>query len=192
MIDMLSISDLKVGTVFIHEKSPWQVLEVRHIYVAQGNPCRQTKIKNLINGRVLSKTFKPADQFEEAEIEYQELKYIYHHRGMYHFCHSKNPSQRFAVEEAIVGNEGHFLKKESLVRALFFEDKIRSIDLPIKIELEVIEAPPNIKGNSAQSLFKMITLETGVQIKAPLFIEAGDIVRVNTKTGDYVERTVKK
>lgn len=189
---MLYINDLKIGTIFIYERAPWQILEARHIYVAQGNPCLQTKIKNLITGKVLSKSFKPADQLEEAEVEYKELKYIYNHRNVYHFCDPKDLSQRFSIEEAMLGDERRFLKKETIVRALFFEDKIRGIDLPIKVDLEVIEAPPGIKGNSAQSLFKIIVLETSAQVKVPLFIQVGDIVRVNTKTGEYVERMVKK
>ncbi|MBU1046117.1 elongation factor P [Patescibacteria group bacterium] len=190
---MLSINDLKIGTIFIFEGQPHQVLEFKHTHVGRGGggTSLQTKIKNLINGKIISKTFKPLDSFEEADIDWRELKYVYSHRKEFWFCDPKDPSQRTMLEESRLGEEKRFLKKDSIVRAMVFNDEIKGIDLPIKMDLLVVEAPPGIKGNSAQSGTKIVILETGAEIKAPLFIEEGDVVRVNTRTGEYTERVEK-
>ncbi|PIS34589.1 MAG: elongation factor P [Parcubacteria group bacterium CG08_land_8_20_14_0_20_43_9] len=188
---MLSINDLKIGTIFIFENQPYQVLEFKHVHLGRGGSSLQTKIKNLISGKILAKVFKPLDSFEEAEIDWRELKYIYNHRGEFWFCEPEDPSKRTMLEESALGEERRFLKKDTLVRAMIFNNEIVGIDLPVKMDLRVVEAPPGIKGNSAQGGTKIIVLETGAEIKAPLFIEEGDIVRINTKTGEYAERVEK-
>ncbi|MBU3964514.1 elongation factor P [Patescibacteria group bacterium] len=188
---MLSINDLKIGTIFIFEGKPHQVLEFKHTHMGRGGSSLQSKIKNLINGKVISKVFKPLDSFDEADIDWRELKYAYNHRNEFWFCDPEDSSKRIMLEESMLGEEKKFLKKETIVRAMVFDDEIRGIDLPIKMDFLVTEAPPSIKGNSAQSGNKVVVLETGAEIKAPLFIEQGDIVRVNTQTGEYAERVEK-
>jgi elongation factor P len=190
---MLSINDLKIGIIFIFEGQPYQVLEFKHVHVGRGGggTSLQTRIRNLINGKIVAKTFKPLDWFEEANLEWKEIKYLYNHRGEFWFCDPKDPSKRTMLEESTLGEERRFLKKDTIVRAMIFNDQITGVELPIKMELKVIEAPPGIKGNSAQSGTKVVVLETGAEIKAPLFIEEGDIIRINTKTSEYTERVEK-
>ncbi len=188
---MLSINDLKTGTIFIFEGQPYQVLEFKHTHVGRGGSSLQTKIKNLVNGKIIAKTFKPLDSFEEADIDWRELKYLYNHRGEFWFCDPNDLAKRTMLEELKLGEEKKFLKKEAVVRAIIFNNEIKGIELPIKVDLQVAEAPPSIKGNSAQGGTKVVVLETGAEIKTPLFIEAGDIVRVNTRTGEYAERVEK-
>jgi elongation factor P len=188
---MLSINDLKINTVFLWQKQPFRVLESKHVFVARGASSLQAKIKNLISGNVLSLSFRAADTFEEADISKREIKYLYHHRGEFWFTEIDNPSKRFMIEENIIGSQVRFLKPNSVVRAMEFDEKIVSLEIPVKTEFLVKEAPPGDKSDAAQRGTKMITLENGTEIKAPIFINAGDRIMVNTETGDYTERVSK-
>ncbi len=188
---MLSINDLKVGTYIVYEGMPYEVLEVQHLHIGRGSSSIQTKLKNLKTGQVLSRNFKPADIFEEADIEKRKVKYMYHHRGEYWFSEEQNPKNRFQLTEEQLGEIIHFLKPNTTVEALNFGGVIITVTLPIKMDFKVIEAPPAIRGNTAQGGNKTVTIETGAQVTAPLFINEGDIIRVNTQTGTYVERAEK-
>jgi len=188
---MLSINDLTVGTIFVWKNAPHQIIEAKHIFMGRGSSTLQTKIKNLITGNLLSQNFKSSDKFEEAEIKRREIKYLYNHRGEFWFSEINDPSQRFLLKEAIVRESVPFLKPNDIVRAIEFNNRIIAIELPIKIELRVKEAPPGERKDAAQRSTKLITLENGTQIKAPLFIKPGDVIRVNTRTGEYVERVRK-
>jgi len=148
----------------------------------------RTKIKNLINGKVLEKTFHQGDTFEEAELEKIEVKFLFSHRGKFGFCEAQNPAKRFELTEEQIGEGTQFLKSNQILTGIKFQDKIINAVLPIKVHLKVTEAPPGIKGDRAQGGTKTVTLETGAQINVPLFVEQGDIVEVNTETGEYVRR----
>lgn len=188
---MLSINDLRKGTIFTYEGSPYKVLEAKHIFLGRGSSSLQAKIKNLITGQVFSKSFKPSDQFEEAEIEKKDIKFLYSHRGEFWFCEPDDPSQRLSLKEEVLEEVKDFLKANSIVKALIFRQKVVGIELPVKMDFKVIEAPPGVKGDTVQRATKTVTIETGAQIKTPLFINQGDIIKVNTRTGEYVERVRK-
>lgn len=151
----------------------------------------QTKIRNLKTGQLLSRNFKPADTFAEADIEKKPIKFIYGRRGEYVFSETNDPSKRFTLKEEVVKDNKKWLKPNTEVSAIFFEDKIINLSLPIKMDLKVTEAPPGVQGDRAQSGTKAITLETGAVIQAPLFINTGDTIRINTESGLYVERAEK-
>jgi elongation factor P len=157
----------------------------------QRKPVAQTKIKNLISGKVIERTFQQTDKFEEAKIETKPIRYLYAHRGEFWFCPEKNPSKRFKLDKSLIGNYADLMKPNLIVEAMIFSDKIIGIKLPVKIDLRVIEAPPSTKGNTAQGGTKQVKLETGAVLNVPLFINEGDVVRINTETKDYVERTEK-
>ena len=188
---MLSINDLQNGAYIAYENAPYEVLEVRHLHIGRGGSSIQTKLKNLKTGAVLARNFKPADTFEKADIEKQKVKYLYSHRDEYWFAEADNPANRFKLSEEQIGDQTHFLKPNTIVEALNFKGAILNITLPIKMDFKVIEAPPAIRGNTAQGGTKTITIETGAQIVIPLFINENDIIRVNTTTGEYVERMKK-
>lgn len=188
---MLSINDLKVGTYIVYENTPYEVLEAQHLHIGRGSSSIQTKLKNLKTGQVLSRNFKPADQFPEADIEKQKVKYLYHHRDEYWFSEESNPKNRFQLNEEQLGEIIHFLKPNTTVEALNFDGIIITVTLPIKMDFKVTEAPPAIRGNTAQGGTKTVTIETGAKITAPLFINEGDIIKINTQTGEYVERVEK-
>ncbi|MBU0476459.1 hypothetical protein KKB68_00375, partial [Patescibacteria group bacterium] len=139
-------------------------------------------------GNALSKTFHPSDNFKEAEVSKIKAKFLYSHRDRFFFCREVDPSQRFDLNEEQIGKPVQFLKPNQAVEALEFENKIVNISLPIKIQLKVIEAPPGVKGDRSQSGTKIVTLETGAKVNAPLFVKQGDIIEINTQTDEYVRR----
>lgn len=185
---MISFSEIKRGTRIILNGQPHEVLESSPMFQGRGHSVLQTKIKNLKDGTVMSSTFHPSDKFEETEIEDLESKFLYSYRGKFVFCETKNPSKRFELTEQQIGDKASYLKSNQEVIAQIFEDKIINIAIPIKVFLKVKEAAPGLKGDSSQSPEKTIILETGLQINAPLFVEEGDIIEINTETGQYVRR----
>lgn len=185
---MLSYFDLRKGVKFILEGEPYEVLEFQQIYKAQDVAVVKTKIRNLISGKVLEKTFHQSDTFEEAELERVEVKFLYSHRGKFVFSEVANPSKRFDLTFQQIGEQGKFLKPGQIAEGIVFQGKVINISLPIKINLKVIEAPPGLRGDRAQAGTKQVALETGAKINAPLFIKEGDIIEVNTQSGEYVRR----
>ena len=188
---MLSINDLKNGIFLVIGNEPYVVLEVKHLHMGRGGSSIQTRIKNLQTGQVFSRNFKPADSFEEAEIEKMKSRFLYESRGVYWFDEKGDPKNRFSLSIEQIDNQAQFLKPNLEITALKFSDKILNIELPIKIDFKVTEAPPSIRGDTAQGGNKPVTIETGAKILVPLFIEEGDIIRINTQTGEYVERIEK-
>jgi len=185
---MLTHTDLKKGTQFIHENQPWEVLDSLHIKMAQRRPVVQTKIKNLINGSVQEKTFQQGDIFEEADLVKKSIKFLYSNKGQYFFCEENDPSKRFSFAEEQIGKHAKFFKPNSLVEGIIFNDKIINVLAPIKIALKVKETPPGVKGDRAQGGTKEAILESGAKIQVPLFIKEGDVIEINTETEDYVRR----
>ena len=188
----LGVNELKPKIFFIYEDQPYVVLETHHLKMQQRRPTVQVKMHNLINGKILERNFAQSDVFEEADVEKQKVKYLYSHRSQYWFVDEKDSSKRFELSDDILCESVKFLKANTVLEAVSFEGKVISVDLPIKMEFKVIEAPPAIKGNTAQGGVKQIKIETGASINAPLFINEGDIICVNTETGEYVERIEKK
>jgi elongation factor P len=185
---MLSFSDLKKGVKIILDHQPYEIIEASFLFKGRGHSVLQAKLKNLIAGNLISKTFHPSDTFEEAEISKIEAKFLYSHRDKFFFCKEEDPSFRFELTKDQIGFGAQFLKANQKIEALQFKNKIINISLPIKVQLKVIEAPPGIKGERAQAGTKPVTLETGATINVPLFVETGDIIEINTQTGQYVKR----
>lgn len=185
---MLSYFDLRKGVKFILDNEPYEVLEFRQMGKAQDVVVAQTKIKNLITGKFAERNFHQEDVFEEAEISKIEIKFLYAHREKFYFSEVQNPRNRFEFTEGQIGKSLNFLKPNQTLTGMGFKGKIISVVLPIKVQLKVTEAPPGIKGNRAQGGTKIATLETGANINVPLFVESGDIVEVNTETGEYARR----
>jgi elongation factor P len=188
---MFGYNELKPGTYIVLEGKPYVVLEYNFLRMQQRKPAVQTKIKDLATGKVLSRTFHPQDEIEEADISKKKVKFLYFNRGEFWFCDENNPSARFKLPQDIIGDAVDFLKPNTLVDALTFGDKIINIDLPIKVDLKVIEAPPAFKGDTASGGSKQVKLETGAIINVPFFVNKDDIVRVNTKERAYAERVGK-
>ncbi len=185
---MLNFNELKAGVQIIYNNEPWQILESQHVKMAQRRPVRQVKMRNLVNGKVIKTTFHQGDSFPEAELESRRIKFIYHHRGQYCFVYEDKPQERFFLKENALGEQKWFLISNYLYKGIVFNDKIINLDLPSKMVLKVKEAPPGIRGDSEKNTTKEITLETGLKIKAPLFIEQGEKIIVNVETLEYAGR----
>ncbi|PIU47028.1 hypothetical protein COS93_00980 [bacterium (Candidatus Gribaldobacteria) CG07_land_8_20_14_0_80_33_18] len=185
---MLTYFELRKGVKFILDEEPCEVLDFEQIKMAQRRSVARVKMRNLITGQVLEKTFQQSDKFEEVEIDKIDLKFLYFNKGNYYFCKLENPSERFSFTEVQIGESAKFLKTGQVVQGLVFNNKIININLPIKVHLKVIEAPPGIKGDRAQGGTKVVKLETNTLVNVPLFIKEGDIVEINTETNEYVRR----
>lgn len=188
---MLSYNDLKEGAMFVYEGAPYEVIKFAFLRMQQRKPVAQTSIKNLITGKILERNFHMNESFEEVEIEKFPVKYLYHNRDEYWFCDAKDPSKRFSLKEDIAGTAASFTKQNTEVLALKWNEKIINVIWPIKADLKVTETPPGEKGNSAGNTTKAATLETGAIVQVPMFVNQGDIIRLNTSTGAYVERVEK-
>jgi elongation factor P len=185
---MLTHTDLKKGVQFIYEGQPWEVLEADAMKMAQRRPVIQSKIRNLIDGRVQEKNFQQGDVFDEADLQKKDIKFLYQNKGQYFFCEINDPSKRFFFTEEQIGNQAKYLKPNEIVTGILFEEKIITFKLPIKVELKVKESAPGVKGDRAQGGTKSATLESGAEIQVPLFVEEGDVIEVNTELGTYVKR----
>jgi len=185
---MLSYSELRKGTIFVYEGAPYEVVDSGFLRMQQRKAVMQTKMKNLITGKVLDRNFTASDSFEEADVERKPYVFLYKNKGEFWFADPKDPKDRFSLPESLVGDQGRFAKDNTEVEARTFNDKVIAVKLPIKMDLLVKEAPPAIKGSTAQGGNKQVTLETGAVISVPMFVEAGETIRINTETGEYTER----
>lgn len=185
---MLTHTDLKPGVQFIYEGQPWEVLTAEMMKMAQRRPVIQSKIRNLLDGRVQEKNFQQGDVFDEADLEKKDIKFLYQTKGQYFFCEPNDPSKRFSFTEAQIGTQARFLRPNELVTGIVFEGKIITFKLPIKVNLKIKETAPGLKGDRAQAGTKEAVLESGAVIQVPLFIEEGDVIEINTETGTYVKR----
>jgi elongation factor P len=188
---MLSINELQNGIIVKIQGDPYAVLSVKHLHMGRGGSSVQTKIKNIRTGQVLERNFKPADEFEEAEIEKMPYVFLYSNRGEFWFNEKGSPKNRFNLKAEDLGQSVQFLKPNLEVQAVKYENKIINVELPIKVDYKVVEAPPAVRGNTAQGGTKNVVIEGGAKISAPLFVNEGDIVRINTQTGEYTERVEK-
>lgn len=185
---MLSYNEIKPGVAVLVEGEPYVCTWNNIMQKQQRRPVNQTKLRHLIRGNVIEYSFQQSDKLYEAEIETRPAVFIYARNGEWFFHDSKDKSERFSVTDEMMGDSGKFLKTNTEVETLWFDEKLFRVKLPIKMELKVTEAPPNTRGNTAQGGSKVVTLETGATIDVPMFINEGNVIRINTETSEYVER----
>ncbi|OHA11668.1 MAG: hypothetical protein A3H71_02760 [Candidatus Sungbacteria bacterium RIFCSPLOWO2_02_FULL_48_13b] len=196
---MLSMNDLSRGTLFILDGAPFEVLEISHSHIGRGGSNTTARVRNAKTGQVYTRTFKQSDTFAEADIEKRPISFLYSHRNEYIFIDPKDRSKRFPISLEILGDKTMWLKPDMELTGVFLSDsstgspqaEIISIILPIKLDLKVTEAPPGLRGDTAQGGTKLATLETGAKVSVPLFINQDDVVRINTESGEYTERVIK-
>ena len=185
---MLNYKDVKPGVAVLVEGEPYVCTWNNIMQKQMRRPVNQTKLRHLIRGNVIEYSFQQSDKLKEAEITTKPAVFIYERNGEWFFHDTKDKSKRFSVTEELVGEAGKFLKGNTGVDTLWFDEKLFRVRLPIKMDLKVTEAPPNTRGNTAQGGSKVVTVETGANVDVPMFINEGDVVRINTETGEYVER----
>ena len=192
-MSQLEYSEIREKKIIIYSDEPCEVVESHVARTQQRKPQNQVKLRSLISGKFSPATFHVSDSADEADITKREITFLYHNKGEYWFCEPEDKSKRFKLDEVLLGNSVKFLKENSNVTALVWtnddeEEKIIKLSMPIKMELKVKEAPPAVRGDTSKGGNKIITLENGATLNAPMFISEGDTIRVNTETGDYVER----
>lgn len=189
---MLNYNEILPKKFIVLEGEPYEVIDAHIARTQQRKPQNQAKIRNLLSGKVIPATFHASDKVPEAEIDTREVKYLYTNKNESWFCDPEKPSDRFALTTELLGGKEGFIKANTTVTAVVFDEKIIDIRLPIKVELVVKEAAPAVRGNTATGASKQVVLETGATIMVPLFINEGDILRINTETKEYTERVGKK
>lgn len=189
---MLEYSEIRERKIIIYEDEPCEVMESHVARTQQRKPQNQVKLKSLLSGRTWNTVFHASDKADEAEIAKRDVKFLYANKGEYWFTDPEDPKNRFKLEEKVLGDATKYLKANENVTALVWdndgEEQIISVKVPVKMEFLVKEAPPSIKGNTANGGGKLVTLENGIKMNVPFFIEAGEKIRINTDTGEYVER----
>ena len=188
---MIDYNEIKPKKIIVLDGDPYEVLSSDIKKKNRQKPANQTKLKNLRTGATTEKAFHQSDKVHEAELEDKQIKYLYNNRGEWWFCAADNPKDRFTLADESLGDNKKWLKENTEIEALVYEEEVIGIKLPPKIDFKVVEAPPTIKGNTSSGGNKKVVIETGTEVDTPLFIEAGDIIRVNTDTGNYSERVEK-
>ena len=194
---MLSYNEATVRKIIMHEGEPYEVLASHVFRKQQRKPVNATKLKNLLNGRVVEHSFQVSDKIDEADIAKKPVKFIYAQKGEFWFHPDNKPAERFTIPADLIADKANWMKPNDVYNAIVWtnddtdEEKIITIDIPIKMDLKVTEAAPAVKGDTSSGAMKTVTLETGAEINVPLFINEGDLVTVNTETGDYVGRSEK-
>ncbi|HSE57016.1 MAG TPA: hypothetical protein VLB02_02950 [Candidatus Paceibacterota bacterium] len=190
---LLEYSEVRERKIILWEGEPYEVISSHVFRKQQRKPVNATKLKNLVSGRVAEVSFASSDKIEEADIATRPVKFLYKNRGEAWFADPKDPSKRFSLKEEIIGDRLRFVKENTGLDLTIFtneddEEKIIGIKVPVKVELKITEAPPSIKGSSVTGGTKIVTLETGATINVPPFLNEGEVIRINTETGEYVER----
>jgi elongation factor P len=183
----MNLNEIKSGKNIILNDAPFSVLYHEHSKTGRAGSVLRTRLKNLLTGAILEKTFQGSDQVSEADIQKSKAQFIYKESGDYYFMDSDNYEQ-FSLSKDTLGNASNYLKEGVEVTLLNYNGNAINIELPVKIRLKVTEAPPGIKGNTVSTGGKMVTLETGLNISTPLFVKAGDEIIINTEKEEYVSR----
>lgn len=188
---ILSYNEILPKTIILYNGEPYEVLSSHIFRMQQRKPVNQTKLRHLVSGKVTEISFHQNESVAEADIGKIQAQYLYTNRGESWFAEEGNPKNRFPFPEDAVHEKVQWLAQNSIVDVVTHDEKPVSINIPVKVELKVTEAPPSVKGNTATGGNKLVTLSTGAKVDVPLFINEGDTVRINTDTGEYTERVDK-
>ena len=184
---MISAGDFKNGITFEMEGNVFQIVEFQHVKPGKGAAFVRTKLKNVINGGVVEKTFRPTDKMPKAHIERKDMEYLYNDGELYYFM-DQETFEQMPLNADQLGDALRFVKENMLVKILSYKGSVFGVEPPNFVELQVAETEPGVKGDTATGAQKPAILETGAQINVPLFIDQGDMIRVDTRTGEYMER----
>lgn len=184
---MISTSDFRGGAKIEVEGDPYSIVEFQHVKPGKGGAFVRTKLKNLKTGNLLEKTFRSGEKFDEPDLLEREMQFLYAQGEEFHFMDANTYEQLF-VTSAQLGASKDFLKENMVVKILFYRGKPLAVDLPLFVELKIVETAPGIRGDTATGGTKQAKLESGGSVKVPLYIEEGTIIKIDTRTGAYVER----
>lgn len=184
---MLTATQLRNNTCFLYKGEPYKVLNYKHTHLSRRGADIKVKVRNLKTGKILTFNFGSNERFEEVVIRKREMQFLYQEGENFYFMDPKSFEQ-IEINKRLLDNSGRFLKEGELVDVLFWQEQPLGLDLPASIIGEIIECAPGVKGNSATNIFKTALTKNGLKIKVPLFVKVGDKVKIDTRSGEYIER----
>lgn len=184
---MISAGDFRNGVTFDMDGQVYQVVEFQHVKPGKGAAFVRTKFKNVITGAVVEKSFNPTDKFENAYVERKEYEYLYNDGELYYFMDTETYEQ-LPLNADKLGDNFKFVKENDVVKIMSYKGNVFGVEPPLFVELEVVDTEPGVRGDTATNVTKPATLETGAVIKVPIFINQGEKIRIDTRTGEYMER----
>jgi elongation factor P len=184
---MISAGDFRNGVTFDMDGNVFQIIEFQHVKPGKGAAFVRTKIRNVISGAVVERTFSPTDKYPTAFVERKDMEYLYSDGGLYYFM-DKETYENLPISESILGDSFKFVKENMDVKVLSYKGNVFGVEPPFFVELKITQTDPGFKGDTATNVTKPAVLETGAEIKVPLFIDEGDTIRIDTRTGEYMER----
>ncbi len=184
---MITAGDFRNGVTFDMDGQVYQVVEFQHVKPGKGAAFVRTKFKNVITGAVVEKSFNPTDKFENAYVERKEYEYLYNDGELYYFMDSETYEQ-LPLNADKLGDNFKFVKENDVVKIMSYKGNVFGVEPPLFVELEVVDTEPGVRGDTATNVTKPATLETGAVIKVPIFINSGEKIRIDTRTGEYMER----
>lgn len=184
---MVSAGDFRNGVTLEIDGQVVQILEFQHVKPGKGAAFVRTKLKNVINGGVVERTFRPTEKFPAARIDRVDMQYLYEDGDLYNFMNMENYEQ-MALAADVIGDALKFVKENEVVKICSYNGKVFSVEPPLFVELEITNTEPGFKGDTAQGATKPATVETGATVYVPLFVDNGDKIKIDTRTGEYLER----
>ncbi len=184
---MVTAGDFKNGVTFEMEGNVFQVIEFQHVKPGKGAAFVRTKMKNVITGAVIERSFSPTDKFDSAYIERRDMQYSYNDGDLYYFMDMES-FDMVPLNKEVLPDSFKFVKEEMMCKLCSFKGKVFSVEPPTFVELEVTDTDPGFAGNTATNTLKPATVETGAEIKVPLFIEVGEVIKIDTRTSEYLSR----
>ena len=184
---MISAGDFRNGVTLEMDNNIYQIIEFQHVKPGKGAAFVRTKLKNIISGGVVEKTFRPTEKFPTAHIDRVEMQYLYNDGDLYYFMNTETYDQ-IALNSEAVGDALKFVKENEMVKVCSHKGNVFSVEPPLFVELEVTDTEPGFKGDTATGATKPATVETGAQVMVPLFVETGDVLKIDTRSGEYLSR----
>ena len=184
---MISAGDFRNGITLEIDGNVVQVIEFQHVKPGKGAAFVRTKLKNVINGGVVEKTFRPTEKFPQARIDRVDMQYLYSDGDLFYFMNVETYDQ-IAINQETIGDALKFVKENEMVKVCSYNGSVFAIEPPLFVELEITETEPGVAGNTAQGATKPATVETGAQVSVPLFVNQGDKIKIDTRTGEYLSR----
>ncbi len=184
---MVVAGDFKNGITFDMDGQVMQVIEFQHVKPGKGAAFVRTKLRNVITGSVIEKTFSPTDKYEDARIDRKDMQYLYSDGELYYFMDMESYEQ-IPLDADKLSDNFKFVKEEMICQIKSYKGNVFSVEPPMFVELQIIDAEPGVKGDTATGATKNATVETGAVVRVPLFIESGETIKIDTRTGDYLER----
>ena len=184
---MIDVNDLRKGVTFEHDSQIYKVLEYSHNKPGRGNATIRTKLRNLKTGATVDRTFQSGDRVQDIRLDHHQVQYLYRDGDLFYFMDTETYEQP-ALTADTLGDNVNYLKEGLLAKLTFYEEEAIEIELPTAVDLEIVKAEAGVRGDTATGTNKLVTTETGLKVQVPLFVNVGDVIKVDTRSGDYLTR----